>query len=560
MRNAICLNSEYVCQRSRFPVWQKFVGYFDTWRFITWGLALTVALPLSVILWSFNYPTREIWQHLSRYLLADLLLNTALLAGGVLGGTFILGVSLAWLTGACEFPGRKIFTWTLLLPIAMPTYVLAFVALGLMDFSGPVQTFFRAWLPSSKGWFPNVRSASGIIIVMSLALYPYVYLLARGAFRTQGKRAMEAAQSLGWSRTSSFFKVALPMARPWIAGGLLLVLMETLADFGAVSIFNFDTFTTAIYKAWFGFFSLPAAAQLSSIVVIIIFVVIAVEQKARKKMQFAPSGRSSGEFDRIELCGWKKWAATFFASGVLLIAFVIPFLQLLIWSAEIFSEEFNFRYLGFLGRSLFFALLASASVLFCSILLAYANRQHKDKFTQFCLRISTLGYALPGTVLAVGIVIAITSMDKQLVNILKTFFGIQSGSLIQGTIITVVAAYLVRFMAAGYNSINSAMHRITGSLDEASISLGIKGVSLLLKVHIPILKTGILTAAMLVFVDVMKEMPITLMTRPFGWDTLAVKIFELTSEGEWERAALPAVALVLGGLIPVIILTKQTEK
>ena len=428
-----------------------------------------------------------------------------------------------------------------------------------MDFSGPVQTFLRTWFPASKDWFPNIRSAGGIIIVMSLALYPYVYLLARGAFKTQGKRAMEAAQSLGWSQTSSFFKVALPMARPWIAGGLLLVLMETLADFGAVSIFNFDTFTTAIYKAWFGFFSLPAAAQLSSILVIIIFVVVAVEQKTRHKMRFTQSGRSAGQFDRIKLLGWKKWAAAFFALAVLLIAFVIPFLQLLIWSAEIFNEEFNFRYLGFLWHSLFFALLASAGVVLCSILLAYANRRHKDMTIRLGLRIATLGYALPGTVLAVGIVIAITAADRQLAGILKTLFGFEHGTLIQGTILTVVLAYLVRFMAVGFNAVNSAMHRINRSLDEASISMGVKGFALLRKVHVPILKTGILTAGMLVFVDVMKEMPITLMTRPFGWDTLAVKIFELTSEGEWERAALPAVALVLGGLIPVVILTKQTD-
>jgi len=560
MRNAICLNNKYVCQHSRLPAWQKIAGYLDSWRIVTYSLALTVALPLAVILWSFSYQTQEIWQHLARHILADLLLNTAVLAAGVLSITLILGVSLAWLTSVCDFPGRKIFTWALLLPIAMPTYVLAFVSLGIMDFSGPVQTFFRTLIPASKDWFPNVRSAGGIIIVMSLALYPYVYLLARGAFRTQGRRAMEAAQSLGWSRTWAFFKVALPMARPWIAGGLLLVLMEALADFGAVSIFNFDTFTTAIYKAWFGFFSLPAAAQLSSILVIIIFVVIAVEQKTRQKMQFTQSGRSEGQLDRIKLQGWRKWAAALFALAVLLIAFVIPFAQLLIWSAEIFNQEFNFRYLGFLWRSLFFALLASASVVFCSILLAYANRRNKDRLTRFCLRISTLGYALPGTVLAVGVVIAITAVDKQLADILKTYLGYEKGTLIQGTILTVVVAYLVRFMAVGYNSVSSAMHRITHNLDEVSLSLGVKGFSLLRKVHIPILRTGLLTAAMLVFVDVMKEMPITLMTRPFGWDTLAVKIFELTSEGEWERAALPAVALVLGGLIPVIILTKQTEK
>ncbi len=560
MRKAVCINGGYNCDPLRFPFWRKWSGYLDFWRLFAFGTALSVALPLAVILWSFHYPTGEIWRHLSRHLLADLLLNTAILSVGLLGGTSLLGVSLAWLTGACEFPGRKIFTWALLLPLAIPTYVLAFVFLGLLDFSGPVQTILRAWFPHSRAWFPNVRSAAGIIIVMSLALYPYVYLLARGAFRTQGRRAMEAAQSLGWSRTSSFFRVALPMARPWIAGGLLLVLMEALADFGTVSIFNFDTFTTAIYKAWFGFFSLPAAAQLSSILVIIVFVLIIIEQKARRKMRFAGSGRSEGDFDRIKLSGWKKWSAAVFSFAVLLVAFVIPFVQLFIWSLEIYVEEFNFRYLSFLGHSLLFAMMASGGVVVCSVLLAYADRRHKDSLSLFCTRMSTLGYALPGTVLAVGLVIVITAVDKPLVGLLATFFGYDRNTLVQGTIFTVIAAHMIRFMAAGYNSVNSAMHRISDSIDEAAISLGVKGMSLLREVHIPILKTGILTAATLVFVDVMKEMPITLMTRPFGWDTLAVKIFELTSEGEWERAALPAVALVLGGLIPVIFLARQTEK
>ena len=559
MRKAICINGGYGCGPLRFPILRKWAGYLDLWRLAAFGAALSVALPLTVILGSFHHSTGAIWRHLSRHLLVDLLLNTAILAGGVVGGTFVLGVSLAWLTGACEFPGRKMFTWALLLPLAVPTYVLAFVFLGLLDFSGPVQTMLRSWLPGSRAWFPNVRSAGGIIAVMSLALYPYVYLLARAAFRTQGKRALEAAQSLGKSRTSSFFKVALPMARPWIGSGLLLVLMETLADFGAVSIFNFDTFTTAIYKAWFGFFSLPAAAQLSSFLVIIVFVLIIIEQKTRQKMRFAGSGRAEGNLARIKLGGWKKWSATLFASAVLLVAFVIPFVQLLTWSAEIYGEEFNIRYLSFLSHSLVFAMLASGGVVVCSVLLAYADRRHRDTLSLFCTRISTLGYALPGTVLAVGMVIVITAVDRPLVDLLKTFCGYDKNTLIQGTMFTVIAAYVIRFMAAGYNSINSAMHRISDSIDEAAIGLGVKGLALLRKVHVPILKTGILTAAALVFVDVMKEMPITLMTRPFGWDTLAVKIFELTSEGEWERAALPAVALVLGGLIPIILLARQTE-
>ena len=560
MGDAICINGVYGCREPRHSAWKKLAKGLHFWNLITVGTASGVAVPLLVIFWSFTHPAREIWQHLSQHLLTDLLLNTAILAGGVLGSTFLLGVSLAWLTGACEFPGRKILTWALLLPLAIPSYVLAFVFLGLLDFSGPVQSILRDWLPGSRAWFPNVRSAGGIIIVMSLALYPYVYLITRGAFQTQGRRAMEAAQSLGWSRRSAFFRVALPMARPWIAGGLLLVLMEALADFGAVSIFNYDTFTTAIYKAWFGLFSLPAAAQLSSILVILVFVLVVIEQKTRHKMQYAHSSRAEGSFDRIRLCGWKKWSAMLYASSILLVAFVIPFAQLLIWSVEIWGEEFNTRYLGYLGHSLVFALLASGGVVVFSILLTYSGRRHKGSLNRFWIKVATLGYALPGTVLAVGIVIVVTALDRQVVDLLQALSGYEKHTLIHGTMLTVVMAHTVRFMAAGYNSINSAMHRVSANLDEASMLMGVKGFNLLRLVHIPILKTGILTAAMLVFVDVMKEMPITLMTRPFGWDTLAVKIFELTSEGEWQRAALPAVALVLGGLLPVILLTKHSDK
>jgi iron(III) transport system permease protein len=243
----------------------------------------------------------------------------------------------------------------------------------------------------------------------------------------------------------------------------------------------------------------------------------------------------------------------------LLIAFFIPFVQLVIWSANVFHEEFSRRYLEILGNSLFFACLATAIITGCALILSYAQRRHSDKTMQLLVRISTLGYALPGTVLAVGIFIVISRADSLLGGMIRAVSGLDGGALMQGTAVTVIAAYMVRFMAAGFNPVSSAMNRITPSLDEASISMGVTGISLLRRVHLPILRSGLFTAAMLVFVDVMKEMPITLMTRPFGWDTLAVKIFELTSEGEWERAALPAVAIVLGGLLPIIIFTKKTE-
>ena len=559
MDSSICIKDLPFFSSRRLHILRRIRCYLSGWRLFAMGFSLFVALPLVVIFLFFLHPEKEIWRHLADTLLTDLLTNTLILTAGVLTGTFILGVSLAWLTGVCEFPGRKVFSWALLLPLAMPTYVLAFVALGLFDYSGPVQTFLRKLALSDKIWFPEVRSAGGIITVMTLALYPYVYLLARSAFKTQGKRAMEAARSLGCSRLTGFFKVALPMARPWIAGGLLLVLMETLADFGAVSIFNYDTFTTAIYKAWYGFFSLPAAAQMSALLVIIVFAVIIIEQKMRQKMQFTQSGRLSMEEERIELTGAMRWAAAFFASAVLLTAFLIPFIQLVIWSAKMFQDEFNVRYLDILGNSLFFAFLATVIITCSALLLSYAQRRHPDKSMRLLVRIATLGYALPGTVLAVGVFIVINQVDSLLVGIIKAVSDFDADALMHGTVFIVIAAYMVRFMAAGFNPVSSAMNRITPNLDEASISMGITGISLLRRIHLPILRNGLFTAAMLIFVDVMKEMPITMMTRPFGWDTLAVKIYELTSEGEWERAALPAVALVVGGLLPVIILTRKTE-
>lgn len=528
------------------------------WQWLTAVVALLVLAPLSVLVLAWLEPAWDIWAHLSQTMLSQLLANTFKLVVGVTTGTLLLGVSLAWLTGACEFPGRKFFSWLLLLPLAMPTYVLAFVFLGLFDFSGPVQTQLRVWFGRGV-WFPDVRSTTGVVLVMSLALYPYVYLLSRNAFSTQGKRALEAAQSLGCSQWQGFFRVVLPMARPWIAGGATLVLMEALADFGAVSIFNFDTFTTAIYKAWFGFFSLSAAAQLSTLLVALVFVLIVIEQRLRSRMRFSQS-RLAPQADRIRLRNSRKWLATCYCSLVLLIAFVLPALQLLSWSLEVFSEEFDSRYLSLLTHSLTLGLSSAVLIVAVAVLLAYAGRRHQDRLTHNLIRVATLGYALPGTVLAVGIFIPLAMIDNALIDTAARYFNIELPQLLQGTILIMLIAYLIRFMAAGFKSIDSAMHRVTTNIDEASRLMGLRGLRLIAKIHLPILRSGIFTALTLVFVDVMKEMPITLMTRPFGWDTLSVKIFELTSEGEWERAALPALTLLLSGLIPIVLLMRGTEK
>ncbi|QOJ20090.1 MAG: iron ABC transporter permease [Gammaproteobacteria bacterium] len=530
------------------------------WRSVPFIAAALVLAPVGVIVSAFFAPASDVWQHLIETTLPQLLINTFWLALGVITGTALLGISLAWITAVYEFSGRRFFSWALLLPMAMPAYVTAFVALGLFDFTGPVQTALRAWLASDLSWFPDIRGRMGVIAVMTLAFYPYVYLLARNAFLSQGKRSLEVAQSLGFNRKQGFFKVVLPMARPWIAGGLMLVLMETLADFGTVAVFNYNTFTTAIYKAWFSMFSLPAASQLASLLIMIVFAVIVIEQQFRLRMRYAENKRTE-RAQRIRLTGWRNWLVTGFVLGVLFLAFLLPVLQLCRWGAQSFVQDFDFdRYLEFLWHSLTLSGLAALLICIVVIAMVYAARRYPSPATRFAVRIATIGYALPGTVLAIGVYVPLVWLDGRLSEWLARWLQTETGPLIQGTLTIMLIAYLIRFMAVSHYPVDGAMQRITHSIDEAAMSLGIHGWAMIRKVHIPILKPGIFTAATLVFIDVMKEMPITLMTRPFGWDTLAVRIYELTSEGQWEQAALPAVTLVLAGLIPIFLFMRQTEK
>ncbi len=533
--------------------------HFNAWRAAAVAVAGLVLLPLSVVFASLFSPAGEIWQHLVDYVLRELLVNTLWLALGAGLGTAVLGVSLAWLTALCAFPGRRLFSWALMLPLAMPAYVIAFVAVGLLDYTGPVQTALRGWFGDGV-WFPPIRSTGGVIAVMTLALYPYVYLLARNAFLTQGRCTLEAAQSLGHGRVSAFFRVALPMARPWIAGGVMLVLMETLADFGTVAIFNYNTFTTAIYKAWYGLFSLTAAAQLASILVLLVFLLLLIEPWLRSRLRYHTPGKSTTRAAPIALHGATAWLAFGYAALVLTLAFVVPVLQLLWWVRETGAEDLDARYFGFLGHSLFLGGLAAALTAAAALVLAYTLRQRPDLWNRLAVRLATLGYALPGAVLAVGIFIPVAWLDQQLIALAQRLFSWEIGLLIEGTLLVMLLAYLVRFFAAAYNPVDSAMQRIRPHIDEAARSFGLGGFAVLRRVHLPILRGGLLTAALLVFVDVMKEMPITLMTRPFGWDTLAVRIFEMTSEGQWERAALPAIAIVAAGLIPILLLSHHAEQ
>lgn len=534
-------------------------GRRDYWHLAVVLLAGLVMVPIGVIFASLVHPEQDIWSHLADTMLATLVVNTFWLSLGVLLGTFVLGVSLGWLTGACSFPGRAFFSWALTLPMAIPAYVMAFIFIGVMDFTGPIQSFIRTVI-GIENFMVEVRSTPFVVLVLSLTLYPYVYLLSRAAFLSQGKTLLEAARTLGTSPWGAFCKVLLPMARPWIVSGLVLVLMETLADFGAVSIFNYDTFTTAIYKAWFGFFSLNAAAQLSSVLVVFALALVLVEGLYRSKMRFYANSKGGSVHARLVLQGTHKIIAILFCSLILLVAFVLPCAQLIFWAWQS-GVEYGFPdYHDHLFTTMFLGGCGALLTCLAALVLSYAKRKYPTSRNNFLCKLATMGYALPGTVLAVGIFVPVAWLDNNVQHIVRGIWGLETGPLLQGTVLVMFMAYVVRFLAAGFGGIDATMQAINPNLDEAASIAGVKGWRLIRQIHLPLLKKGALTALIMVMIDIVKEMPITLMTRPFGWDTLAVKIYELTSEGEWERAALPGLYLVLVSTLPVFILMRESEK
>lgn len=521
-------------------------------------LAGIVVMPLLIVFSGWMHSGNEVWQHLAQTVLGDLIRNTAWLLLGVGTGVTVIGVGLAWLTTRCDFPGRRFFDWALMLPLAVPAYVMAFVALGLLDYTGPVQTTLRSIFDTRLLWFPEVRSTGGVITVMTLVLYPYVYMLARSSFLTQGNSTVEAARSLGLNAWGAFFRISIPTARPAIVAGLSLALMETLADFGTVAIFNYDTFTTAIYKAWFGLFNLQAASQLASFLLVLVVIALMTERQFRGKARYHESTRSTRIY-RYRLNGTARWGALFITSLILFLAFIIPVLQLSIWALGVF-DDMDQRYFSLLWHTLMLGGMAAGLTVISAMLLAFSRRTQNDLVVRSSINIATLGYALPGSVLAVGIMLSFTSIDN-VIRTLATLLGWQlPGQLLTGSVFALVMAYLVRFMAVAYGPIDSGLSRIRLSIAEAAQGLGDGPFMAWWRVYLPLLRPGLFTAALLVLVDVMKEMPATMLLRPFGWDTLAVRIYEMTSEGEWERAALPAITLILAGLIPVIVLVRRSAK
>ncbi|WP_324033924.1 iron ABC transporter permease [Psychrobacter sp. TAE2020] len=513
-------------------------------------ISLFMLVPIIVVLFSWTQPVSDIWIHMREYVLPQVLKNTAILLMMVTVISGGLGTALAWVTSMYRFPGQRFFAWALMMPLAIPAYVLAFVTIGIVDFSGPLQTGLRDLGITTA--IPSVRNIWGAGLVLSLAFYPYVYLLARQAFLSQGRRAIEAGQMLGLSRSRIFFRLALPQALPWIIGGLLLATMETLADFGAVSVFNIDTFTTAIYKAWFGFFSLTTAAQLAALLIGVIFIVVLFEQywQARRGKSL-----TQGNNRRFETSKSAKLGMSLLCTSVFLLAFLIPFLQLVYWTAINFRQDFDARYIDFVTNSLLIASMTTLFIAVLAIIIAWTKRQYPDQSTKLMTTLATLGYVVPGTVLAVGVFIPIAWLDNQLIAL-----SITSEQVLSGSVIVMLLALSTRFMTVSFQPVDRQLQRLTVNTEAAAELLSDSPLQRWRHVVLPVLSPGVLTALLMGFVEVMKEMPITLMTRRQGWDTLAVRVFEMTSEGMWGRAALPSLLIVMVGIIPVWILLRQSDK
>jgi iron(III) transport system permease protein len=501
----------------------------------------------------------EIWAHLWRTYLLELLWNTLALIVGVGLGVLVLGTGLAWLVTMYRFPGRRLFESLLILPMAMPAYVMGFVFLSLFDYTGPVQSGWR-WMFGPKVWFPDIASYGGVVLVMTLVLYPYVYLLTRTAFLEQSASTVEAARALGLSAFGVFWKVMVPLARPSIAAGLALALMESLADFGTVGIYGYSTFTVAIYRVWFGLFSREAATELAGVLLCFTFGLLLLEHAMRGRARFSQTtGRTRPVAPRL-LTGGQAWAATGFCGLIVTGAFVLPVAQLLYWTLATFAGgEYEARYPMFLLNTLMLAAITAVVAVIAGVVLAYGLRLSRSSIMTLCTRLASMGYALPGSVIAVGVLIPLSALDHSLDGILRGTLGVSSGLLLTGSIVGLVFAYLVRFLAISSQTVEASLVKVTSSMDMAARSLGTSPAGVLRRVHLPLIRGGLGCAAILVFIDVMKEMPATLLLRPFGYDTLAVRIWQLTSESFWEAAALPALTIVAGGILPVLMLMHRSR-
>ena len=518
-------------------------------------IAAFISLPVIVILSYLFQAEGVLWQHLLDTVLSDYLINSLLLLLGVGTGVLMLGVPTAWLTSMCSFPGRRWLSWALLLPLAMPAYIIAYTYTGLLDFAGPIQTWIRDLTGLGYGdyWFFEIRSLGGAIVMMSLVLYPYVYQMARAAFLEQSVSSIEVGCSLGYSRWRAMWSLALPMARPAIIAGLSLALMETLADYGTVQYFGVSTFTTGIFRTFYGYGDTAAAAQLAASLLAFVMLLILLERYSRRRARYHSAAESKARADLIPLIGRNAVIAVAVCLAPLMFGFIIPATQLLFW-AVFEAEPLGWEFVSLAWNSFSLAFLAAIVAVTLAIILSYAKRTRPIKPVRTVIAMAGFGYALPGTIVAIGVLIPLAWLDHSLIALFERLGWHSPGLILSGSLVALLFAYTVRFLAVALGSVQSGLEKIKPSLDHAGRSMGHSPWAIISKIHVPLMRSSILTAVLIVFVDVLKELPATLILRPFNFNTMAVRAYELASDERLVDAAPASIMIVLVGLVPVLML------
>jgi len=527
-------------------------------------VAFFVLLPIGFLLKELLTPSFALWQHMWQTFLPQMLQNTLVLIAGVGVGTLVIGAAFAWLVTAYDFPGRRVFEHALLLPLAVPAFIMGFVYMATFDFAGPVQSRLRGWFGSSN-WFPEIRSAGGVILVLTLVLYPYVYLLARAAFREQAASTFEAARVMGYNRRWAFLHLVLPLARPSLAAGVTLAMMEALTDYGTVRFFSYPTLSEGVVRIWEARFDRPAATQLASLLLLFALGMILLERALRGQARYYQQGGKGRRMARTRLHGWKSALAIGACLFLLAFAFVLPVAQLADWA---FSEIQNPTvgawqavYVDYVYNTTRLAGVAAGLVIGLALLVAYGVRATsitgRRVVPRLLARLVTLGYAMPGAVVAVGVLVLVAPIDHQVTDFFEEHLGRTERSLLfTGTITGLIYAYIVRFMAVGFNSVDSSLEKVTPNMEQAARTMGARPWRVLWRVYVPLVSSGMVAGAVLVFVDVMKELPATLLLRPFGMDTLALWAYFLAAESFWQAAAIPALSILVVGLLPVFLLMR----
>lgn len=533
----------------------------DPWQGGLLLLGLILSLPVITVVGSLLDPQWSLWQHLYDTVLSDYVLNSLMLAFGVGLGSLILGTGLAWIIVQYQFVGRSIMRWLVLLPLAMPAYIIAYTYTGMLDFSGPLQSHIREYYGLDYGeyWFPEIRSLGGAIAMMILVLYPYVYMLARTAFSEQSVSLAEASKSMGVSSKIHFLKVEFPLARPAILTGTALAMMEAFADYGTVQYFGVSTFTTGIFRTWFGLGNQVAAAQLAAMLCTFVLFLLLLEKYSRRRIEYYHQGQKHRGKQPKPVSGRKSVLLLVLCAIPPALGFILPISQLAKWSIQHFSSGFDSQFLSLVVNSFMLAAIAAGLIVLLALLFAYGKRLKQNRLMSAQVQIVSMGYALPGTVIAVGVLLPLSWADKSLNYLAETWFDVSTGLVFSGTLFALLFAYSVRFLSVALHNVDTGLARITPSMDQAARSLGSTPKQVLVKVHIPLLKTSVLSAMLLIFVDVLKELPATLILRPFNFNTLAVRSYELASDERLTEAALPALAIVIVGLLPVILLTKALD-